>query len=406
MKTIWIFNHYAIPPELGPLTRHYKFGSKLVERGYNIRIFGSSTLHYLKKNMITDHRKFIEKEYDNVPFVFIKTMDYQGNGKKRILNMIQFAKGMLSVPRKLGGPKPDVIYASSAHPLTWISGYILSRRYKARFIAETRDLWPESLVKMGEIERSSIPARVLYKIEKFIYSKADKLVFTLPGGIDYVKNLGIEESKVHYINNGVDLEEFNLMKKEYINHLSLLNNNESFKVVYTGSIGKPNAVHTLIHAGEILGTWGYDNIEILIFGDGIERQQLEKYVKVKNLNNVRFYGRVEKKEIPSIITKSDLNIITGLKTDLYQYGLSLNKMFDYFAAEKPILSNIECEYDLLKKYECGITVEGEDPEALANGILGFYKMNSNEYLKFCENAGIAAKDFDFESLTDKLESLL
>jgi len=41
-KSIWIFNHYAITPDLLGGTRHFDFGKELVKRGYKIIIFASS----------------------------------------------------------------------------------------------------------------------------------------------------------------------------------------------------------------------------------------------------------------------------------------------------------------------------------------------------------------------------
>ena len=110
--------------------------------------------------------------------------------------MIDYALGLISVSKKFDIDKPDIIYASSVHPLTWISGYFLSKRYNAKFIAETRDLWPETLVAMGQIKKNSIPAKILYKLEKYIYKKADRLIFTFPGGKDYVEEIGLDPSKV------------------------------------------------------------------------------------------------------------------------------------------------------------------------------------------------------------------
>lgn len=406
MKTIWMMNHYAVPPELGPLTRHYKLAEKLIHRGYNVKVFGASTLHYLKRNIISGNEKYKEIQYRHVPFVFIRTINYENNGKKRILSMVQYALGLLTVTKKLNAEKPDVIYASSAHPLTWLSGYLLSKRYKAKFIAETRDLWPESLVKLGEIGANSLPAKILYKLEKFIYKHADQLVFTFPGGGDYAKKWAIEDSKVYNINNGVDLQDFASKKDRPNEWVKILKSDDYFKVVYTGSIGMPNAVHTLIEAARVIESLNENKIKIYIFGDGTERERLESYIAEHKIKSVTMMGRVDKEMIPSIITHSDLNVITGLKTDLYQYGLSLNKMFEYFAAGKPIVSNIECGYDLLEKYLCGVTVKGENAEALASKIIEFSKMNVEEYTGYCKNALEAAKDFDFDILTDKLEHIL
>jgi glycosyltransferase involved in cell wall biosynthesis len=406
MKRIWILNHYATPPELGPLTRHYKFAEGLIKKGYDVKIIAASSMHYTGENLIKDNRKFLVKEYNGVPFIFVKALDYRGNGKKRILNMFQYAVRVLSVFKKVDLPKPDVIYASSAHPLTWLAGYILAKKYNAKFIAETRDLWPETLVAMGRISKNSFPARILYKLEKFIYNRADRLIFTFPGGKDYVNSIGLDTTKVRYINNGVDLDEFNYNKSTYVLKDTDLDDSKTFKIVYTGSMGLANSLNYLIEAAEIIERKGIKDIKFILYGDGYQKEELQNYVRNNNISNVVFKGRVEKKYVPSILNRSDLNIFTGKNIYLYKYGLSLNKMFDYFASGKPTLSNIECGYDLLEKYNCGLTVQGGSAEALAEGILKFYNMPKEEYNRYCENALKAAQDFDFKNLIDKLERII
>lgn len=398
MKEIWILNHYIE-------TRHCKFAMELLKRNYEVKVFTASTVHRTDTNFINDDgSSFLEKEINKVPFIFVRASNYKGNGADRIKNMLQYSTRILKVSKNFA--KPDIIYASSPHPLTWLAGYKLSKHYGAKFIAETRDLWPETFVAMGKMSKNSIPAKILYKIEKFIYQKADKLIFTFPGGKDYVESIGLDSSKVRYINNGVDLEEFNQNKTRYVLEDADLDDDSTFKILYTGSMGIANALNNIVYAAKVLNDRGYKDIKFLLFGDGYQRKELEDYVKVNNISNVKFKGKVDKKYIPGILSKSDLNVIVSEPIYLYKYGVSANKMFDYFASGRPIVSNVECGYDMLEKYKCGITVKGGSAEALAEGILKFYNMPKEEYDTYCNNALKAARDFDFKILTDKLEEVI
>ncbi len=403
MKEIWILNHYASATS----GRHYNFARLLNERGYSVKLFAASTVHGVGNNRIHGKdKKFTLDDESGVPCIYVRTRGYSGNGRARIVNMVDYAVRLMFVSREFDSVKPDVIYASSVHPLTWLSGYFLAKRYKARFVAETRDLWPETLVAMGQIERNSIPARVLYWLERFIYTRAERLVFTFPGGKDYVKSLGIETSKVTYINNGVDIQEFMKNKERYVFEDADLEDPHTFKVVYAGSMGQANALQYVVQAAEIIQSQGINDVKFLLFGDGYQRQELEDYAKQRGLSNIVFKGRLDKKFIPSVLDRANLNIISGQHIPLYKYGLSPNKMFEYFASGKPTISNIECCYDILEKYGCGVTVKGGSAEALARGVLDFYNMPEEIYNHFGENALVAAKDFDFRVLVDKLEAIL
>ncbi len=406
---IWIFNHYATDTYKDHGGRHYWFAENLIKKGYHPTIFCANTIHNSNEIINTYNRIFCIDIANNIPYVFVRTNSYSGNGKQRIKNMIVFFKNLFPVAKeyeKLYG-KPDVIFASSVHPLTLVAGIQIAKRLNIPCICEIRDLWPETLVAMDKVKKNSIAAKLLYNLEKFIYKKADKLIFTFPGGKDYLESIGLDTSKARYINNGVDLEEFNENRTKYVFNDKDLEDENMFKIVFAGAIGKANAINRIIDAAEILIHKNVKNINFIIFGDGPEKIKLKKHLKNNNITNVIFKEKVEKKYIPGILEKTDLNIFClEHLPNLFKYGLSPNKMFEYFASGKPIISNVECGYDMLKKYNCGITVQGGSAEALAEGILKFYNMPKEEYDTYCQNALKAAQDFDFKILTDKLEKVI
>lgn len=399
MKTVWIINHYADIPENGKFTRHYNLALKLIERGYKVKVFTASTVHTTTINYITDGSLYKERNIDGVDFVFIRARDYTNRAKMRPFNMIDYAVNLLKTVKDFGDV--DVVYASAPHTFTWYAARRIARKKQARFLVETRDLWPETFVSMGAFKRSNPVVQVLYAMEKDIYESADHLIFTMAGGWDYIKERGYRVQGVSYINNGVDLKKFHTNEKAYASEDFGLDPHK-FNILYTGAMGNVNRVNYLIEAMELLKD--ENDIVLSIFGSGAEEEALKAYCRERNLDNVVFKGRVPKDKVPAILAQSQLNIIVGRKIDLYRYGVSLNKMFEYFAAGKPILSNLECEYDMIEAYHCGKTVKGESAESLAEGIRYFKGLSRETYDTYCDNAKKAAVDFDFDTLTDKLEN--
>ncbi len=102
-------------------------------------------------------------------------------------------------------------------------------------------------------------------------------------------------SKVRYINNGVDIEEFNNNKEINIYKEKELDKENTFKIIYTGSMGIANSLNYLIQAAELIQGKGYRDIQFILFGDGYEREELEEYVKKFNITNILFKGKIEKK---------------------------------------------------------------------------------------------------------------
>ena len=407
-KKIWLINHYATGMHLSKGGRHYWFAKELLKRGYEPTIICANTYHNSKNYEDTGNEKYIVKDVDGIPFVFVKTKSAVTNGLDRIISMITFylnlSKISKSIKKKLG--KPDVILASSVHPLSWLAGYRVAKKNNIKLIAETRDLWPETLIAMGATKRTSLAAKILYKLEKHIYKNADALIFTMAGGEDYLRDIGLNRDNVYHINNGLDLELYNDNLMKYCYPDDDLDNEELFKIMYTGSMGQANDLIWLVKSAEEIQRQGLRNIRFVLFGSGPQKNEFIKYIKDKQIKNIVFKDNVEKKYIPSILKKGNLNVFTGQKTYLYKYGISLNKMFDYFASGKATLSNLECRYDLLEKYQCGITVKGESVDEIVKGILFFYNMPKAEYDIYCENAIKAAKDHDFKKHTDKLENII
>lgn len=405
---IWFFNHYAVPISFYPLARTYNFAKFLLEKGHKTTIFAASTVHNSNINLITNKKIYKEETIEDIKYVYLKTNHYKTNGMDRVINMVQYAKQLFKVTKFFN--KPDIIMASSVHPLTCIAGIQIAKKYDCKCVVEIADLWPLTLIEFKKIKPNSLTAKILYKAERWIYENADSIIFTMEGGKEYVKDLlgnhkDFDYSKIFYINNGVDLETFNKQKDKYQYQDADLDDRDTFKVVYTGSLGEANSPYYIVEAANMIQQKGYKNVKFIIFGSGSMKEKLEEYSVRHNLKNIVFKGKVDKNNIPNILSKSNLNIFTGKHINLYKYGLSLNKIFDYLASGKPILSNIECGYDNLKKYQCGITVKGGNAEYLAEEVINFYKMSAEKYNLYCSNALDAAREFDFKKLANKLEEI-
>lgn len=191
-QNIWIWNHYASNTYFEKGGRHYWFAKYLLEKNYKPTIFCASTIHNSDDSIDTQQKKRIINTANNIPYVFIKAPEYNGNSIKRIFNMLSFYKSLFPVSREYAksNGKPDVILASSVHPLTLVAGIKIAKRFKVHCVCEIRDLWPESFVAYGLISRNNIIMKFLYAGEKWIYKKADKLIFTMEGGRDYIIKKG------------------------------------------------------------------------------------------------------------------------------------------------------------------------------------------------------------------------
>ena len=145
---IWIVNHYAIPPSMGGLVRHYYFSKYLQKKGHTVMIFTSSKIHNTDINMIRDKSLYKEEMEDGVEYTFVRSRDYKGNGLDRIFNMMDLPfKTWKTMKQFYKKQKPDVIYTSSPDLFVAYFALLFGRKHKIPVVVEVRDLWPESIVE-------------------------------------------------------------------------------------------------------------------------------------------------------------------------------------------------------------------------------------------------------------------
>ena len=409
-KTVWIINHYANHMYFSKGGRHYSFAKYLKENGYEPIVFCSNAKHNEYGTYFRNDVLFTVKNADeiDVPFVFVKSRPYKGNGKQRVFNMIDFyhnVKKTIKIYKKNHG-KPDVLYASSVHPLTLIAGIELAKSFGIKCICEVRDLWPESIVAYSNRwSKDDLLIKILYQGEKWIYKRSDHIIMTWPGGYNYIEEKGwneiIPNSKVTHISNGVDLQEYELNKNKVIKDIDL-DDSKHVKFIYTGSIRQINNLSLILNACTLLKKRGNNRAKILIYGEGEERNSLEERAKARKLDNIKFKGQVDKESIPSILQSADITLLHNTSTILDRFGQSQNKFFEYLAAGKPILMTYSVGNSINKKNHCGIELNEQTAESIADAIDMFCGIESEEYMKYSANSITTSKMFDYKRLTEKL----
>ena len=413
-KNIWYFHHYATLPKLNGHIRPFNFGRILKEYGMETTIFAASYLHFSDINLIKDKSKYIRNVEYGVPFVFINTPPSTRGTLARVMNMAVFYFRLLDVSEKYAKEhgSPDVIIASSPHPLAMIAGIRVARKFNIPCICEVRDLWPEAIFSFGKLKENNFLGKILIAGEHWIYKNANALIFTKEGDTDYLRerkwDIGnggdVDLKKCHYINNGVDLELFQRAALENtIDDPDLLA--DKFNVVYTGAIRPVNNVGNILDAAALLKE--HTDIQFLIYGDGNQLEILKKRVETEGLTNVKMKGYVNKQCIPYILSKSSVNI---LNYSQFQYnwtrGNSSNKLFEYMASGKPIISTVKMGYCILERYNCGLSLETSTPEELARMILKIRDMPSEQYQEMARNAKVGAANFDYKLLVAKLRGVI
>lgn len=406
---VWIISYNAAPPQLATMFRHICFARELMRAGYDVRIISASTIHNADINLSIGQDGFKEVDYDGIKFIHLKTKPYGSNKLKRAIEFIRFPSKIRKISKVLA--PPAAVLHSAAVPFDLQTAHVVSE-LRAKYIVEISDLWPASFVAFGVMRPWNPVLPVAYVAEHWLYHKADELIFTMEGGVNYVKEKAWHSSKywpvniekIHNINQGVDLAAYDAGTSKRLSDQDL-EDKSTFKVIYVGSIRHANNLSSMLDAAEIIQQKALRRICFLVYGDGDHRIALERQARDRGISNVKFKGRISPADVPAVLAHSDANLFHFSPTPLTKYGLSPNKLFIYFASGKPVVSTLRPSFDLVERYGAGISVGGS-PDEIAEGIIRVANASPSQYAAYCAAARQAAIDHDYSAMARKLIALL
>ena len=389
-KVIWIINQYAGSPYHGMTFRTYYLAKNFIKK-HEVNVFSASFSHVMSSP--PDVNKNTTESIDGIIYHWIKVFKYtQSKSVSRVISMFLFLFKLFFLPTSKIN-KPDVIIVSSISPFPIWRAYLWSRKYKAKLIFEVRDIWPLSLIELGGFKRSHPFVWLLQKTENFAYKNADYVVSVLPYAFDHMKNHFLDIDRFRYIPNGIEIK--NQVGNSIIN--------KTFKVGYAGTIGIANALYYFIEVSKILKD---ENIEFHILGSGPEKNRLMELVSSIALNKVIFHDPVSKDQVPVFLQKMDALFIGWHNSNLYRFGISPNKIFDYLLAAKPIINSSGAKNKIIKDAKAGFSVEPENPQAIAEAIMKLSNLTLEERKELGRNGReYVEKHHSYEKLAQQYESL-
>ena len=288
--------------------------------------------------------------------------------------------------------RPDVIIASSLSLFTLKTACILKKRFGCKLIVEVRDIWPESPIQAGRLSEDNILVKVLRSIEFGGYRKADGIFSPIPKFDNYVKKkLPDLKFRFCHIPQGFDESLFN-SSREFEKPTG------RFNICYSGSISDGDKIDVILDG--VVNT-NDPNIVINVIGSGpLKDYFIDKY---KEYKNIVFLEPIPKKDMMQLLKNYDLLVMAWRDMQIYEYGISPNKMVDYLLAGKPIINAFNGYRDFLEEVGCGKYVDVNDPQAMADAILEYSHKDKNELMKIGEKGRQYALDnMNFNALSVKL----
>ena len=107
-----------------------------------------------------------------------------------------------------------------------------------------------------------------------------------------------------------------------------------------------------------------------------------------------------------MLRQSDALILSVLPIELYQYGASFNKLFEYWASSKPILFFGNIKPDYIKESNSGISVTTNSVNDLKNACLDLYNMSEIDREELGKNGRkYVENNFDWKNLANQVDKI-
>jgi glycosyltransferase involved in cell wall biosynthesis len=279
-----------------------------------------------------------------------------------------FAFGLSSTHAAIASRRPDVVIATSPPLTASITGWCAAKWHRVPWVFEIRDIWPESAITTGVMTRSSLLARLLFRLERFACHTANAISVLTPAFAENVVERGLSSAdKVTLIPNGADLDLFwpesrdNAVRAQY-------GWGRKTVALYAGAHGRANAISQLVDTAERLRR--RDDILLVTVGDGPERGACEAAAAARGLKNIQFLGVQPKAAMPEFINAADVCLAVLQNNPTFR-TVYPNKVFDYMSCERPAVIAIDgvARELVCQTAKAGVFARPEDPDDIAARVV-------------------------------------
>ena len=263
--------------------------------------------------------------------------------------------------------KPEAIYSTSAPATDHLVAMTLAWRTNLPWIADFRDPWVGNFMHK--------PVTLLHdwyvkKLEKQVVTRANIVIAnTEPNRQALIARYPhIASSRFVTIPNGFDPADF-------LELAAPQNDNRRFTLVYTGTFyGKERRLKPLLSAIELCIKRGaFSNDQIILKLVGNIGKIAEEEARQSEFNNIEFLGYLSHRQTLEQMLAADACVLV-VGSGAGSEGVYPAKIFEYLAAEKPVLclADAGIAADLIRSANAGVVASPEDPISISSALLQLY----------------------------------
>ena len=193
---ILFLTHYFTPENNAPAARVHGMAKEWARLGHRVTVLTCAP--NVPAGVVYEgyENKLYQEEWiDGIRTVRVWTWLAANRGRvRRGLNYLSYLAAA-GAAGPLLRPRADVVIATSPQFFAGWAGWPVARAHGAPFVLEIRDIWPDSIVAVGALEKGRIVS-ALGKLEHALYDGADHIVAVGDGYRMNMIRKGIGPSKI------------------------------------------------------------------------------------------------------------------------------------------------------------------------------------------------------------------
>lgn len=352
-----------------PMLKGASFVRALIEAGHEVEVVTGFPNYPIGK--LYDGYRLSLHQVEMIEGVTVHRVPlYPSHGKSstgRILNYFSYVAsaafyGIFAAKRF------DVIY-SYPPPTVGLAAAAIGFVRRRPFVLDIQDLWPESVLKSGMAGTGRMGS-LLSLLCNFVYRRATRIVAQSRGIAAKLVERGVPADKIDVIFNWADEEAAQPLGTC---DLARFGFESRFNVVYGGNLGVLQGLDTMIRAAH-LARDRVPDLQLLLIGNGMERDALIALRDQISADNVRIEAGVPRNQIGDVFAAADVLAMHLIDDPLFEVTIPQKTQF-YLAMGKPVLIGVRGEaWSFVTEAGAGIATEPGNVEAMAEAMVRFAAM--------------------------------
>jgi len=287
-----------------------------------------------------------------------------GKGWRRYLNYLTFTLASSYGLFKAG--KADCLFVESPPLSLSVPGFVYSRLRNAPFVFYVADLWPDAVRDNLELSGDGAILKFARVLERWSYRRADYVCAVTEGILSDLQSRSVPQSKLLFLPNGVDLDQFAPMPPDHRLRRELGLQDKEI-VLYAGTHGYAHGMEQILRAAKVLQE-RRPQCHFVFVGDGSAKRVMICQAMELGLHNVSFLDPVPPEQVKRLFSVALCGVVSLNESSISQHTRPV-KSLTAMSCGRPVVYIGPGEgARLVEQANAGFVLEEGGPHAIAEAV--------------------------------------